>query len=280
MKKISIFGTLMVGALALAACTQIEDTPVPDPIGYDQEDKVGTMAITASLQDVANPIDLLTAEENIIAMAFVANENIPVDARFEHTIMISPTENFVDTLTTQVTGTNVADAENASRNLVSVRSKELNSAIKNVCGFAELTFSVFMQLNTVVIDAQGHRIILKSEVFQTAPITTTPNVVEYFVVGDFSGWSQVNGQRLYSFNSAPATGWIVLNGQGANGWKISEKPDWSGINYGAGEEGAPEADELLLSTDGGAGNITQYGEFCYQFEFDPVQLTLKRLNTV
>ena len=280
MKKISIFSTLLAGVLALASCNQIEDTPVPAPEGFDQEDKVGTMAMTASLQDVANPIDLLTAEENINVMAFVANENVPVDARFEHTVLISPTENFVDSLTATVVGTNVADAENASRNVVSVRNKELNSAIKSVCGFEELTFTVYMQLNTVVIDAQGHRIILKSEALQTAPITTTPNVVEYYVVGDFSGWSQVNGQRLYSFNGAPATGWIVLNGQGANGWKISEKPDWSGINYGAGEEGSPEAEELLLSTDDGAGNITQYGEFCYQFEFDPAALKLKLLKTV
>ena len=281
MKKISIFSTLLAGVVALAACTQIEDTPVPDPIGYGQEDKVGEMTITATtLQAVAAPIDLAEAGETIDVMTVNVNENVPADARLENLLVISPSESFTDSLTTKLSTICEADSLNPGTFTVRVKTNEFDRAIKSVCGYEEQTFAVYVKLETIVIDKDNHRIIIKSQATQTAAITTTPNLKEFFVVGDFSGWNQTNGQRLYSFNSAPAQGWIVLNGQGGNGWKISSQADWNGTNYGAGEEGELEAAQLLLSTDGGAPNITQYEGFCYQFEFDPVELKLTVLNTV
>ena len=127
--------------------------------------------------------------------------------------------------------------------------------------------------------AGNYKITLNMESY-TYTVEVVPDVIEYFVVGDFSGWSQVDGQRLYSVAGAPAQGWIVLNGAGANGWKISTQADWNGINYGAGEEAAAEAPSMLLSTDGGAGNITQYSAFSYEVAFDATNLTLNILNTV
>ena len=128
-------------------------------------------------------------------------------------------------------------------------------------------------------EAGNYKITLNMEEYSYT-VEVIPDVIEYFVVGDFSGWSQTNGQRLYSVAGAPAQGWLVLNGQGANGWKISTQEDWDGINYGAGEEAAAEAATMLLSTDDGAGNITQYAGFSYEVEFDATNLTLTILRTV
>lgn len=128
-------------------------------------------------------------------------------------------------------------------------------------------------------EAGNYKVTLNMESY-TYSVEVVPDVIEYFVVGDFSGWSQVDGQRLYSVAGAPAQGWLVLNGAGANGWKISTQDTWDGTNYGAGEDAAAEAASMLLSTDGGAGNITNYSAFSYEVEFDPTNLTLTILNTV
>lgn len=128
-------------------------------------------------------------------------------------------------------------------------------------------------------EAGNYKVTLNMESY-TYTVEVVPDVIEYFVVGDFSGWSQTDGQRLYSVAGAPAQGWLVLNGAGANGWKISTQADWNGTNYGAGEEAAAEAPSMLLSTDGGAGNITQYSAFSYEVSFDPTNLTLNIINTV
>lgn len=128
-------------------------------------------------------------------------------------------------------------------------------------------------------EAGNYKVTLNMEAY-TYTVEIVPDVITYYVVGDFSGWSQTDGQRLYSVAGAPAQGWIVLNGAGANGWKISTQENWDGTNYGAGEEAAAEATSMLLSTDGGAGNITQYSAFSYEVLFDATNLNLTILNTV
>lgn len=128
-------------------------------------------------------------------------------------------------------------------------------------------------------EAGNYKVTLNMEEY-TYNVEIVPDVIEYFVVGDFSDWSQTDGQRLYSVAGAPAQGWIVLNDKGANGWKISTQADWNGTNYGAGEEAAAEATSMLLSTDGSAPNITQYSAFSYEVAFDAANLSLTILNTV
>lgn len=274
MKKLSIFNTILASVALLSSCNQIDTTLVPDPIGYDQEPIVGEMSMDGALKEVATAIDLNNDADGIVeVMTYVLNENVPQDAQLEHTIIISSTENFTDNLTTKIKGID-------NNNAVSVSVADLDNAVKIVCGYEEVTFSVYMKLQTVVVDAENHHFLLASNAFQTAAITTTANLKEYFVVGDFSGWSQTNGQRLYSINAQPAQGWIVLNGVGGNGWKISTQENWDGINYGAGEEAADEAESILLSDDGGANNITCYKGFSYEVSFDPRALTLTILNTV
>lgn len=127
--------------------------------------------------------------------------------------------------------------------------------------------------------AGNYKVTINMEAYSYT-VELMPEVAEYYVVGQFSGWSQVDGQRLYSIAGAPAQGWIVLNGQGADGWKISAQADWNGLNYGAGEDAAAEAATMLLSTDGGAGNITQYSAFSYEVLFDANTPNLTILNTV
>lgn len=84
-----------------------------------------------------------------------------------------------------------------------------------------------------------------------------------YTPGDSNGWSHSACQMLkYDSNAGIYKGFAYLNG----GFKFTNKPDWSGINYGdTGVEGT-------LSTDGGAGNL-QAEEGLYYIEVNTDALT-------
>ena len=70
---------------------------------------------------------------------------------------------------------------------------------------------------------------------------------QLYTPGDANGWSQTASQILTTTNYASYTGYAVLS---SSGFKFSSQPDWNGINYGA------SAEEGVLDTDGGAGNLS------------------------
>ena len=66
-----------------------------------------------------------------------------------------------------------------------------------------------------------------------------------YLAGDVNGWKQATALMLN--NAGKYTGYVYVN---TNGFKFSSQADWNGTNYGAG------ATNGILSTDGGAGNLT------------------------
>lgn len=68
-----------------------------------------------------------------------------------------------------------------------------------------------------------------------------------YTPGGSNGWNAEQSQWLYTTDDGVTfQGFALLEGE----FKFADTTDWSGINYGASEE------EGLLSTDGGAGNLT------------------------
>lgn len=91
-----------------------------------------------------------------------------------------------------------------------------------------------------------------------------------YTPGDANGWSQDTSQKLsYDAASGLYKGLAVLS---PNGFKFSNQNNWDGTNYGdAGAEG-------VLSTDGGAGNLSVPELGLYYCEVDVENLTYKAVQ--
>lgn len=108
-------------------------------------------------------------------------------------------------------------------------------------------------------------------------ITITPMEAEehYFYLytpGATNGWNQELSQWLYSMSeTGPFMGYAVLGGE----FKFSSQLNWDGINYGAGEDG-------LLSTDGGAGNLTVdvLGLYWCEVNIEDLEYKATLINTI
>ena len=85
-----------------------------------------------------------------------------------------------------------------------------------------------------------------------------------YTPGDANGWSQVASAKLYP-TPAGATyeSWLPLKGS----FKFTTETGWNGINFGAGAEPG------VLSTDGGAGNLSVAEEGLYCVRMSPSSLT-------
>lgn len=81
---------------------------------------------------------------------------------------------------------------------------------------------------------------------ETLKFEFTFSVANLYTPGDSNGWNQTNSQLLYTNDYTTYLGMAHLSGS----FKFTSKPDWSGLNYGAG------AAQGTLSTDGGAGNLS------------------------
>ena len=84
-----------------------------------------------------------------------------------------------------------------------------------------------------------------------------------YTPGNSNGWNWLNSQLLGTTDYAVYTGYAVLDGE----FKFSNAPDWDHINYGAG------AGEGLLSTDGGAGNLSVDKAGLYWCDVNTASLT-------
>jgi hypothetical protein len=74
-----------------------------------------------------------------------------------------------------------------------------------------------------------------------------------YVPGSHQGWNPMDAPVIYSEDMVNYSGFVSLNGE----FKFTSMPSWDGTNYGAG------ASEGLLSTDGGAGNLSVAEGFYY-----------------
>ena len=83
---------------------------------------------------------------------------------------------------------------------------------------------------------------------------------QLYVPGGHQGWNPAAAPIVYSKNlDWRFDGYVYM--EGGNEFKFTSNPDWNGTNYGSGGDG-------ILSTDGGAGNLTVSENGFYRLTVD------------
>ncbi len=99
----------------------------------------------------------------------------------------------------------------------------------------------------------------------TPPPSETPRL---WVPGDYQGWDPAGAPNVWSpLNNGIYTGYIYYPAGGTFEFKFTSAPDWAHSNFGAG------ADEGVLDTDPGAGNLIVPDSGGYVLTCDTVGLT-------
>lgn len=127
----------------------------------------------------------------------------------------------------------------------------------------------------------------------TSSITPYAADVEYpsvHVMGDYSGWSWDNAQKVYDFDGDKVyEGWLFFDGKAANGFKFAIPTEEGGnlnwdnaTNWGLQEGQTPEAEaaSITLWSDGGSQNITAYSKNYYKFSFNTSTAQLNMLYSM
>lgn len=97
-----------------------------------------------------------------------------------------------------------------------------------------------------------------------------PDVSYLYVPGDHQGWNPGEAPKLSSTDNANFEGYVNMTS--VNGFKFTSEPNWDGTNYGSGGEG-------VLSTDGGAGNLTLPEVGYYLLKVNTQALTWSGIKT-
>lgn len=100
------------------------------------------------------------------------------------------------------------------------------------------------------------------------------SAVDYlYTPGDANGWNQTASQLLFTSDYSVYEGYALLS---PNGFKFSSAPDWDHTNYGDGGE------EGVLSTDGGAGNLSvpAYGLYWCKVDIAALTYALTNIETI
>lgn len=127
---------------------------------------------------------------------------------------------------------------------------------------------------------------ISDQVYSTSePVLVTiqgfAGAVEYskcYMIGDFSDWKfeSANTQYLFDFaNNGIYRGVVFFNGKAANGFKITDGPNWDGGNFGSPEQSEDaEAPSIDIKNDGGSKDIKCYSKNYYCFAFNKEKLIL------
>lgn len=124
---------------------------------------------------------------------------------------------------------------------------------------------------TVNIPSAGQYKISLNMLNRTASVVTYAPFL--YAVGSFSGWGHSQSCFIYEREPGIHSGFVDMTQDGKVEFKFSIVTDWSntwgGTNFGAGDE------EGLLSTNGGAGNLTLEKGGIYHFTINTSELTWK-----
>jgi hypothetical protein len=120
-------------------------------------------------------------------------------------------------------------------------------------------------------------------------VTSYHVVISYptwWVPGDYQGWNAATAATLASPDAkGDYEGYIYIPQGGTYQFKFTSGPDFSHTNYGDGGKDVPIAGETvpsnsgILSTDGGAGNLTVPTGGYYKMTADSAKLTWTALST-
>lgn len=263
MKKLNLFLALAAVAVGFTSCEDDQTGPVL------QAPEAGSFTITAP-SFAATGITLNA--DSLLTINFPQQPAYGFDAAVDYTLnlalsagdnaqkmVINPEETTVKSITVKQ-----SDMATAICELLGVESmKDWTDAVS---GPRSVFVSVNAQLGTLASTAV------------TSNVVELKNVVPYFAAsayylwtpGNSNEWNQGASQTLFSTDNVTFTGFAYLDGE----FKFTSQPNWDGINYGQ----AKEEDVIkvgVLSTDGGAGNISVDKKGLYYCTVDIKKLTYK-----
>lgn len=199
------------------------------------------------------------------------------------------------TLEADLAGNNFANAQElASGSILTadITYAKLNSAMINLqqkYGFADETEQTVEFRVKGTISSSSPLVDPVYTNVVTAKVTPYSADVEYpgvHVMGDYSGWSWDNAQKVYSYKmNTVYEAWIFFDGKAQNGFKFAIPVDneWNNAsNWGLqdGQTPANEATSVTLWSDGGSKDIKAYSKNYYKFSFDTSTAELKVLYSM
>ena len=273
MKRVfKYLGAVLAGALVLSSCVE-EEKIVFNP-------EAGAAQVLGEIQGCT-----LEAEGPAIETTY-AEVDFGVDVPVVYTLNIAASG--AEEINTKLSAT-------IAKGKISFAQKDLNAAILNMGGTADVEFAVDFQLAASMANDKGAAIkgdesYVKYSNVVTAKFvpysTTVLDVDKYdhiYIIGaaeSVGAWSHGNVfQFLYNYNGDGNTysGMIYYAGGAAGGWKLTGGPDWDHGNWGSPDQAEEtEAASITLIDDGGSKDIKCYSLPYYMWTFDKSTLTLKK----
>lgn len=265
-------GAVLAGALVLSSCVE-EEKIVFNP-------EAGAAQVLGEIQGCT-----LEAEGPAIETTY-AEVDFGVDVPVVYTLNIAASG--AEEINTKLSAT-IANGK------VSFEQKDINAAILNMGGVADVEFAVDFQLAASMANDKGAAIkgdesYVKYSNVVTAKFvpysTTVLDVDKYdhiWIIGaaeSIGAWGHDKVfQYLYNYNGDGNTysGMIYYAGGAAGGWKLTGGPDWDHGNWGSPDQAEDtEAASITLIDDGGSKDIKCYSLPYYMWTFDKSTLTLKK----
>ncbi|MCQ2185450.1 MAG: SusE domain-containing protein [Bacteroidales bacterium] len=178
---------------------------------------------------------------------------------------------------------------------ITIKQKDLNTAILNMGGVADTEFSVDFQLVANMLNDKGAAIDVEGATKKSNVVTATfiPYDVEILDVDAYEhvwiigsgasvgAWSHGNVyQYLYDYNKSGHvyTGMIYYGDDAASGWKLTGIADWDdSCNWGSeNQDEAEEPASVQLVTGGGSKDIKCYSKKYYMWSFDKTSMVLTK----
>ena len=273
MKRVfKYLGAVLAGALVLSSCVE-EEKIVFNP-------EAGAAQVLGEIQGCT-----LEAEGPAIETTY-AEVDFGVDVPVVYTLNIAASG--AEEINTKLSAT-------IAKGKISFAQKDLNAAILNMGGTADVEFAVDFQLAASMANDKGAAIkgdesYVKYSNVVTAKFvpysTTVLDVDKYdhiYIIGaaeSVGAWSHGNVfQFLYNYNGDgnTYTGMIYYTDGAAGGWKLTGGPDWDHGNWGSPDQAEEtEAASITLIDDGGSKDIKCYSLPYYMWTFDKSTLTLKK----
>lgn len=271
MKKISIIA-ISAAVLGVFASCQPKDVVVFNPESVKAP-------VLGEIEDVV----LTPGSENITVAFEAADFGVAVPTGYDCIIEVKGAGSAL-----------LAADYDVAEGVMTITSKNLNTAILNAGGEAEKALAVLFTLNAYTKNDKGAKVgeYYPSNTVETK-ITAYPadllDVDVYphvWIIGageSIGAWGfETIVQYLYDYEEKGVyTGVIDYQWDAAKGWKMTGTNAWdSSCNWGLdGAADAPDAEapSLNIISDGGSSDIKVYSSRFYKWEFDKNALVLKKI---
>lgn len=212
------------------------------------------------------------------------NVTVPVG----YTLYMAQSESFDEAVKLPATIT----VEGAESGKIEISQKDLNSAILNMGAEADQAFTVYFKLvasalndKNVPVEGTGLSSNIVSATFNaySADLLDVDVYDHLWIIGageKVGAWAHGSVyQYLYNYSKDgnTYTGLIDYGEKAADGWKITDQPNWDGGNFGSEAQAEdPEAPSFTLINGGGSKDIKNYSKRFYMWTFDKSSLLLTK----